>query len=292
MVSSQDRFTNFLRDMKNVHCFLILRVVAASQDLLRFKNQSSITIAIVGPYGWVDGFRYNGSQVIEGNDTVDIASLSDINNWSTGMWWFWNQQATMLAIDQINKDPKILPNTTIKIKRFNNVRINGSQEVFSESLAPQVAQEIATSHPDVVAAMGELFSRTTLYSNEIYSHFQIPFCGATQADVRLFNMENYPFYFQSFPFSSIVNVYQIILKSLNVTQVAFLCRAPLTLSNTFQSTIISSLQQNGIHVAAAIQHTTVSAEFIADVLEAANIRYIILDSSYAAGSFLYYTLAK
>ncbi|KAI8613987.1 periplasmic binding protein-like I [Chytriomyces sp. MP71] len=279
--------------MKGHALLLLIYALAAlaSQDPLQFKNQSSITFAIVGPYGWIHGFNYNGTQVREGNETVDVARLSNINNWNYDQWWFWNQQAVVLAIEQINRDAHILPNTTIKIKRFNTVPNKNAKMGAYDALGSRLAEEIPTKHSDVVAVIGEFFSETTVNSNEIYSHYQIPFCGGMQGDTRLWNRHNYPYNFQTLPFTSFMNPFQIILKTWNVTQVAFLSAGRLSQPYTLESNIIFSLRQKGIFVAANFQIGAVSAKFMADTIEASNIRYIIMYATPDIGAKMFYNFA-
>ncbi|KAJ3019684.1 UNVERIFIED_CONTAM: hypothetical protein HDU68_010561, partial [Siphonaria sp. JEL0065] len=62
--------------------------------------------------------------------------MADLDHWSLGAWFYFNQLGYSLAIDMVNKNPDILPNTTIQVKRFN---------LGTSAMA--VAQEIAEQHP-------------------------------------------------------------------------------------------------------------------------------------------------
>ncbi|KAJ3020319.1 UNVERIFIED_CONTAM: hypothetical protein HDU68_010242 [Siphonaria sp. JEL0065] len=65
-----------------------------------------------------------------------------------------------IAVNLLNSNPNILPNTTIKIKRFNDF-----DSKFPSSLgagyAAQVAMDIHQNHQDVVAVFGDIYADVT-----------------------------------------------------------------------------------------------------------------------------------
>ncbi|KAI9336700.1 hypothetical protein BDR26DRAFT_474630 [Obelidium mucronatum] len=128
--------------------------------------------------------------------------MSDMSLWGYSSWWYWNQQAMKFAIDQINMDPSILPNTTIKIKRFNNNAYLDRQRASSPGAsspgaAMLVAQEIAIHHPDVIAVFGDFLPRDLAADAEVYSYFQIPQCAGSTLQSSMWDRNKYGYYFQT-----------------------------------------------------------------------------------------------
>ncbi|KAJ3231092.1 hypothetical protein HDU81_004032 [Chytriomyces hyalinus] len=60
-----------------------------------------------------------------------------------------------------------------------------------------MGMDVGEHHKDVVAAIGEFYASSTIYSGQIFGHFQTPLCGATQLNPRLFNKNKYPYFFES-----------------------------------------------------------------------------------------------
>ncbi|KAI9333589.1 hypothetical protein BDR26DRAFT_898405 [Obelidium mucronatum] len=117
-------------------------------NALSKKNQSSITIAIIGPYNWLPGLSYNRYEVVGGYDNLNVKKYSDLSQWNYDSWWFFNQVAITLAIESINNDTLILPNTTIRIRRFRNNRNPLGYADGPTGIA--LSYEIATRYPGIV----------------------------------------------------------------------------------------------------------------------------------------------
>ncbi|KAI9337478.1 periplasmic binding protein-like I [Obelidium mucronatum] len=182
------------------------------------KQASSVTIAFVGPYRWYPELEFNGSLVTKGYEQLNITFMSDMKNWGLKSWWFWNQMGAQFAIENINRNPNILPNTTIKIKRFNDHCKRGD----CGGSAMTTAKEIHENHPDVIAVFGDFFGRTVKSSAGVYSQFQLPFCCGSAAVNALLDKTRYPFYIQTITISGWGKALFRLLDFWNVKRVAII----------------------------------------------------------------------
>ncbi|ORY39126.1 periplasmic binding protein-like I [Rhizoclosmatium globosum] len=254
------------------------------------KNQSSITIGLIGPYIWIPGLQYNGSFVTSGYESINITRMSDLDQWDYSSWWFWNQKGAELAIQDINRDPTILPNTTIKIKRFNDFCPYGltSNTALCGGQAMTTALEIYEQHPDVVAVFGDFFGGTAARTAEVFSHLKIPFCASSTVSAALLNKQIYPYFFETLTMTGFGNAIYQLLKTWNVKRVAIV-------SNQLNpcTDIVAALVYHGIQILQIIRLVSYKdAEYIANSLERVDARYIITCGSSRVMSDLYLTLGK
>ncbi|KAJ3329116.1 hypothetical protein HDU76_008581 [Blyttiomyces sp. JEL0837] len=109
------------------------------------------------------------------------------------------QDALMeMAINETNEDPEILPYTFVKMARYNAFDPDQTDSypfIDSGGYAINTAIEIAQSK--ATAVVGEFFSKTAIYSSEVFSYFQIPICSPTASAYALSNDAVYPFYFRT-----------------------------------------------------------------------------------------------
>ncbi|KAJ3241497.1 hypothetical protein HDU78_001795 [Chytriomyces hyalinus] len=266
-------------------------VLAIADNPLQYKNQSSITFALVGPYSFFPSIVTNGALVIGGYDSINVTEMSDLDAWSETSWWYFNQLAATLAINRINRDPNILPNTTIQIKRFDT-ECGGSKHSAS-ACAIQMALDVGEHHKDVVAAVGEFKASSTIYSGQIFGHFQTPLCGATQSNPRLFNKNKYPYFFESDSSIQSADAYSLVLKSWNVKRVAILSQFEVYYENSYMSSFVKSLRKRDIIVVSALRRILkLSINHIVDTLTKANAKYIIFYADPNDGATFYLSLAR
>ncbi|KAI9349160.1 periplasmic binding protein-like I [Obelidium mucronatum] len=263
---------------------LLVQLVCAA------KNDSSITIALIGPYRLYNGLRFNGSLVTGGLDRVPIAQLSDQRY--SGSWraFWWLQQSAEIAVGLINRTPSILPNTTINIKRFDIYSPNG---YYSGGSVMMLAKEIAEKHRDVVAVVGELYGEKSIFSAQVYSHFNIPFCGGTQLSQRLLNRDKYPYYFQTKTISGQETAIILLLKSWNVTRIALISDTKATDSSDLCYRTMIAARKSGIQVVAFVTNANYNMTTrIAQTLESVDARYIILCAGMYNSADIFYSLAR
>ncbi|KAI9337540.1 periplasmic binding protein-like I [Obelidium mucronatum] len=263
---------------------------------LASKGQSSITIGFIGPYTCIPGLGFDGRLVVEGYEAVDKEQLfwTEPNIWGCGGWWFWDQFGASAAVDEINANPDILPNTTIKIKRFFDYLedYQRGSSYDSGGLAMNTALDIYENHTDVVSVFGGLYTSTIVQSAAVYSALKIPYCTATAPATQLSNANNYPYFFQTSPGSSIGDAVATILTHWKVSRAAVISVAPLIYDSTGCKSIVDSLPPRGIEITTIIQNMNHEyAEYIIRQLQQADAKYIILCGSSLEISSLYLTLA-
>ncbi|KAI9337487.1 periplasmic binding protein-like I [Obelidium mucronatum] len=243
------------------------------------KKSSNITIAFIGPYRLFPGLKYNGSLIISGYEQQNVSIMSSPANWGAKTWWYWNQIGAQFAIDNINKNPNVLPNTTIVIKRFNDYCKRSN---VCGGSAMTTAQEIYENHPDVVAVFGDFYGSTVRYSAQVYSQFHV-----LSRKPVLLDKNKYPYFFQTITVSGIGQAVFQLLKFWNVKRVAIISES----SHSCDDTIINPLIANGIEIVENLQSVTYKdAKFIADSIERVGARYLIYCGGSSAMGNTYLTL--
>ncbi|KAJ3282364.1 hypothetical protein HDU79_009993 [Rhizoclosmatium sp. JEL0117] len=256
-----------------------------------FKNQSSITVALIGPYSLFSGLTYDGFEVVGGMDQLNITALGDLNQWGDPSWFYWNQVALEIAINDVNRDPTVLSNTTIRIKRFNNG--NGKYEGSEGSLgrAMALAYDIANNHQDVVAVFGDFYGRTMISDGEVYSYYKIPQCTGSTTLLKLASRTNYPYYFQLFPATGWVESIGITLKTWHVTRVGLVCSGGTANELCDQIVQVLSIKFDIQFLVRVSVDDPKPLGYIAQKLGQADARYIILIASPSDTAQIYFGLA-
>ncbi|KAJ3030583.1 UNVERIFIED_CONTAM: hypothetical protein HDU68_008476 [Siphonaria sp. JEL0065] len=255
--------------------------------LVASKNQSSITVAIIGPYNWLPGLTFNRYELVGGYESLDIKKYSNLTRWNVDSWWFWNQYAVGKGIDHINSDPTVLPNTTIKIKRFRNSRYGMGRS--DPACGISLANEIVNKHPDVVAVFGDFYGNDIMASGEVYSHYKIPMCSGSAVNPQLLNRHNYPYYLQTASLTGFADAIALTLQKWNVKRVALIDTHPFSTSGSYCGYISRVLESKGFNILAQI--VIASLDIIAQTLSHVDARYIILCSDPGTANYLYYSFA-
>ncbi|KAJ3320539.1 hypothetical protein HDU76_000273 [Blyttiomyces sp. JEL0837] len=132
-----------------------------------------------------------------------------------------NDAEIEVAVNETNANPNILPNTFIKIIRVNSFDpqysahydyINGGGYAIGAALR---AYESGAN-----AVIGELYSKTTRYSAQIFSDLQIPYCGPAQASPELSNKNKYEYFFRMNHGAGYGRYVARLLTAFNVKRVA------------------------------------------------------------------------
>ncbi|KAJ3100375.1 hypothetical protein HDU97_002250 [Phlyctochytrium planicorne] len=184
--------------LKAVSLLLLTTLFSTSQALLPQKNATSIYLAFIFPYA------LNQSDAI--NDVRTIESAAE------------------LAVNEINDDATILPQTEVKIQRVNewDPKYPNDYDSFDSGGYSLVAAINVTKQYNVTGAIGGLWDKTTIFNGEIFSHYKIPFCGASQTSLTLSDKYNYPYFFRMQPGTGIGNHLLLLLQRWNVTKVAMI----------------------------------------------------------------------
>ncbi|KAI8616840.1 periplasmic binding protein-like I [Chytriomyces sp. MP71] len=242
-------------------------------------RKETITIAFVGPYSLLPGLTFNDSQVVGGFDQIDVSAFGDASSLSLGAWFFWNDFAAAIAVDEINQAENVLSGVTIEIKRFSSYYPYGKKpktriRAYAGGQAIATAYEIATEHPDVVAVFGEFFSATTKFSAQVYGQYQLPFCGATQTSRTLLDKNNYPYYVQTISLTGNAETKSLAFRNWGVRRVAIVSDESLLLSSESVCVeAIKSFTKFGIEIAATIPTVTdADVDYITESLARSDAR--------------------
>ncbi|KAJ3030579.1 UNVERIFIED_CONTAM: hypothetical protein HDU68_008472 [Siphonaria sp. JEL0065] len=256
------------------------------------KAQSSITVGFIGPYEWLPGLTYNGSLVVGGYDQINITIMSDLDQWGLKSWWYWNQQAMHFAIEMINQDPTILPNTTIKIKRFNNHQYYKKRKNGSPGKAIAVAQEIVEEHEDVIAVFGDFFPNTMSADAEIYGYYKIPQCTGTVILTSLWDRFKYGYYFQTYALTGYAESIALLLRKWNVNRIAMIDTHSFSDPYSNCGYVSRVLEKQGFEILARINTgETLDIDYIIKALGRVDARYIMMCGSVEGNSKMYFELA-
>ncbi|KAJ3319136.1 hypothetical protein HDU76_000632 [Blyttiomyces sp. JEL0837] len=127
-----------------------------------------------------------------------------------------------MAINEVNEDPNILPDTSVNLVRYNSWDPDYSADwpyVNSGGFAMKNAMDVAQS--GVIAAVGEYFSKSTIFSAEVFSVYKIPFCAVAASSAKLSNKHQYPYVIRMLPSVTLIMKGHLrMLQSWNVKRVA------------------------------------------------------------------------
>ncbi|KAI9345358.1 periplasmic binding protein-like I [Obelidium mucronatum] len=248
------------------------------------KAGSSFSIAVVGPFSLFPNVTLNGSLVTGGMDSgrliADYANENYDNDSSNLKSFFWEQLMVSFAIEDVNNDATVFPNTTIHVKRFNSFDLKNRG---ASGYAAQVAREIFEDHKDVIATVGAI---SPLFQ-ELQSYNNIPTCGVGKSNPEFLNKQNYPYYFSTQSFSGSTRAVASLLSYWNITRIALI-------TDTGSQELINVLQRRGIQIVYKYNAKKVSADGIEDMgnfIQYYDARYIVLDTRSDVGGLIYFTLS-
>ncbi|KAI9331073.1 periplasmic binding protein-like I [Obelidium mucronatum] len=266
------------------HLHVLLAIVALRVDAgwRELKQQSTITFAFVGPYEWLSAsFAHNATQIVDGFAQLNLTSLGDIGRWDAARWFFWNQFAADAAVAALNSDPRVLPNTTVKVKRFDSAR------------APMLAAiDVGEAHGDVVAVFGEFDGETTGYSAEVYNQYKLPLCGCSQYTLSLLDRNIYPYYIQTMTYTGFRETIALMLNFWNVKRVGLVCAGSTRFKDGGCWSVREYLLQKGFDIVVEISYaSSATSNYTRDGILGANARYLILLADPDATADIYFNLA-
>ncbi|KAI9340277.1 periplasmic binding protein-like I [Obelidium mucronatum] len=255
------------------------------------KTQTSITFAFVGPYAILPNVEMNGSLV-----TNDPNSGSLMVEYSTEFsdltLFYWNDVCARIAVDAINANNEVLPDTTINIKRFNNFR---SMKGDNGGYAMQIAMDIQNNHPDVVAVFtSDLQATTTVMQSQIYSRFQLPTISASQVSSKFNNKNDYPYYLSMLSNSGWFEASCLLLNSWGVKRIAVIWQSsflsdPQAMFDTLTKCNLSIVTSFRVSLA---EVTMENAQRIGQEIEYYDARYVLIFAESTMSGFFYFTLGQ
>ncbi|ORY52498.1 hypothetical protein BCR33DRAFT_733198 [Rhizoclosmatium globosum] len=152
------------------------------------KEQNSITIAVIGLY----------SELVYNNPS----DYSQFNPFYAPGWQIYDDLSIQHATQLLNANSSILQNTSIKLKHFNFYDPDYAYDIYATSslgYAGLVALNI-TQNPensDIVAVIGGWSGDPVKIEAEIYSYYNIPYCGIIPPDSIFDNKYNYKSFFRT-----------------------------------------------------------------------------------------------
>ncbi|KAJ3266587.1 Metabotropic GABA-B receptor subtype 3A [Chytriomyces hyalinus] len=192
-----------------------------------------------------------------------------------------------------------LENTTVLIRRFDDSGHDdrGYFENGGYALS-ESALTIAENYPDVMAVFGGVSSDITQYTAELFSYYQIPYCGPMQGSPSLSDKNNYPYFIRPVQGLGAEKHFYQLLKFWNVSRVAVITDSSDYLAYTFSSTVSAYLQSMGVNILSNLNiklgdgliGSAQLFRYIVSSLERVNARYIIVCGSPDFITFVYGSL--
>ncbi|KAJ3404136.1 hypothetical protein HDU80_003237 [Chytriomyces hyalinus] len=249
--------------------------------LPQLVHGNRIVFAFVGPYRAFPSLDFDGSMV---NDRW----LDRVGNGSTDATlkaFLANDRAAEAAVDFINSDVDgFFQNTSVEIRRFDE-RGNSEARYGNGGYAlAETALQIAENNPDVMAVFGGVSSEVTKYTAQLFSHFQIPYCGPMQGSPSLSDKNKYPYFIRPAQGLGAEKHFYQILSFWNVSRVAIITDRSDYLANTFSASTSAYLESKNIKIISRINVESEDQEtesdglfrYVASSLERVDARYIIL----------------
>ncbi|KAJ3301699.1 hypothetical protein HDU76_005671 [Blyttiomyces sp. JEL0837] len=202
----------------------------------------------------------------------------------------------MLAVNEINNSSDILPDTHINLVRYNSWDPEAVDDWWTtDSGGYSAVTAMKMVEDGVHLVFGEAFSKTTRFSAQVLSHYQVPLCGALQGSLELSNKNLYK-YFYRMHFGSGYGKYVVrLLKHWNVRRVAIVAGFD-SLSLAQVADVESNLSKQGIKLITKVSLTpsmvlTSDYSLSYNILKAADARYILIMADADSISDYYYNSA-
>ncbi|KAJ3226601.1 hypothetical protein HDU81_007221 [Chytriomyces hyalinus] len=267
---------------------------------------NTISLASVAFYCAIPNITYDGntSRIMDFNSTFNSKTI-DFDDLSS--FAYIADIVAQVAIQDVNSNPLILPNVTVRLERFTdcgrykdgmNVNYDGSSSGYASSIT---AADIVKS--GVLGVIGNEFSAATVGEAEILSNYKIPYCSASSSSPRFSNKDNYPYFWRTLASAGIGNHFVRLLETWNVTRVSLLYQKDddnayqmyLDMLAAFRATSEDSTRSS-IHILANIAMVTevdaISIAYAAKEIKNSDSRYIIISGQNQFISQVYYGMGK
>ncbi|KAJ3019934.1 UNVERIFIED_CONTAM: hypothetical protein HDU68_010424 [Siphonaria sp. JEL0065] len=191
------------------------------------------------------------------------------------------------AVQLINNDPSILPTTMVNILRLQGWNNQATPHNGIGGIAPGVL-EVASNYQNVIGAIGDTSSLSSMVSTGIFSQYKIPMCGGSQNLPALSNKENFPYYFRTTFANKWGNDIVQVLNLWKVTRVAMVYDMDDPESSQACLDIKQALFRDGIIVLTYVKYHGDHDPDFSNVLtefKLVDARYIILCAQGWSSSF-------
>ncbi|ORY43863.1 hypothetical protein BCR33DRAFT_251515 [Rhizoclosmatium globosum] len=202
------------------------------------KNQSYIELGVINSYSYVDGAQLDasGSIVTSFQSSLKLANI-DISGYGNDGGTYFTDLMMQIAVKMINENPYILPNTTVILRRFNDMdptrHISNNVSTVTTGFATITAMEIG-KQKDLFGLVSAEYSSVLNYVGELTSVYKIPTCGLSQLSPRFSDKNLYPYFFRMISGMTgsrgLGNNYVKLFRSWNVNRVGIIVQQDVTYS--------------------------------------------------------------
>ncbi|KAJ3297908.1 NADH-cytochrome b5 reductase [Rhizoclosmatium sp. JEL0117] len=208
-----------------------------------------------------------------------LAELGYFNPFYAPGWQIYDDLSIQHATQLLNANSSILQNTSIKLKHFNFYDPDYAYDIYATSslgYAGLVALNI-TQNPensDIVAVIGGWSGDPVKIEAEIYSQYNIPYCGIIPPDSIFDNKYNYKSFFRTTwsRYGYELHVLKF-LQTHNVTRIGI-----VTYGSPLSQRLQDTLTANGIDIPAfAIAPGYEDVNSAITMLKTQDVRYIYVD---------------
>ncbi|KAI8842408.1 periplasmic binding protein-like I [Chytriomyces cf. hyalinus JEL632] len=252
-------------EIRSIVAALLLVALASAASP---SKDATISLASVAFYCAIPNITYDGnsSRISNFNSTFNPNAINfdDLSSFA-----YIADIVAQVAIQDVNNNPLILPNITVRLERFTdcgpykdgtNVNYDGSSSGYASSIT---AADVINS--GVLGVIGNEFSSAAVGEAEILSNFKIPYCSGASSSPRFSNKNNYPYFWRT-----------LAAAAIRATS--------------------DNLAKNSIHILANIAMVTavdeISIAYAANEIESSDSRYIIISGQNQFVSQVYYGMGK
>ncbi|KAJ3409515.1 Gamma-aminobutyric acid type B receptor subunit 2 [Chytriomyces hyalinus] len=286
--------TKMKNKRRTLHAMLLFALIATTSAL----KDTNITLGFVSSYCAIDHQIFNSSLVTNFSEPL--------SPWISYMrlsgFIYYNDIAMLLAVQEVNSSPTILPDVHVNVKRFTDCGpwypnaenlYNGNSEGYATAV---MASDINDVHKDVIGLISNQWSTTANGPAEIMSYTQIPYCAAQSTSPRFSDKNKYPYFWRTVPSLGLGEHIVQLLKSWNVNRVSMVVQADDDMSYRFGVDISKTLLKHRFNMLTVVNiHTDLDSATVQDAtlsLKRADARYIIVSgqTNFVAG--VIYALGK
>ncbi|KAJ3226542.1 hypothetical protein HDU81_007251 [Chytriomyces hyalinus] len=269
------------------------------------SHGATISLASVAFYCAIPNITYDGnsSQIVHFNSKFDPKAINfdDLSSFA-----YIADIVAQAAIRDVNNDPSILPNITVRLERFTdcgsytdgmNINYDGSSSGYASSIT---AIDVVKS--GVLGVIGNEFSSAAVGEAEILSNYKIPYCSASSSSPRFSNKNNYPYFWRTLASAGSGKHFVRLLETWNVTRVSILYQKDDDNAYQLYLDLLSALRatsdsaKNSIHILANVAMVAaadaISIGYAAKEIESSDSRYIIISGQNQFISQVYYGMGK
>ncbi|KAJ3286826.1 hypothetical protein HDU76_007920, partial [Blyttiomyces sp. JEL0837] len=163
-------------------------------------------------HGTVVESQSNTSQNIAITQLQSASTMANKNRTNITLAFFWDYKVNYrkfrlnipirdvlceLAVNETNQDPNILAYTYINIARVNSWDPEHADDLLIiNSGGYNALQAMSAVEHGALLAVGERFDKTAVFSAQIFSYYNIPFCGADEAGFSLSDKNRFTTFFR------------------------------------------------------------------------------------------------